>query len=189
MSAPRYPTQQYLTGDFVISAGSVLFRKTTTLEEKLEICIVHSTGFGRDEWLLAKGRKDRGESLEQAAVRETFEETGYPCALWPQRMATRAPAPGVNDSADVVAVADGLVEPIAITMRDLGAKGTKIIWWYITLATGEQRVEGTQAEYEAFEPCFLEPQVAIEQLTFQKDREIVKKAWEIVSNTSSDTTI
>ncbi|KAG5641541.1 hypothetical protein DXG03_004800 [Asterophora parasitica] len=179
MAAPRYPTQQYLPGEFVISAGSVLFHKTP--EGGHEICIVHSTAFGLDEWLLPKGRKDRGESIEAAAVRETFEETGYPCALWPQRLATRAPVPGVSESADVAVIGDGIVEPLAVTVRDLGEKGAKIIWWYITLTTGEARVEGTQAEYEEFAPCFLEASVAAERLTFQKDREIVQRAWDIVS--------
>ncbi|KAF8069184.1 NUDIX hydrolase domain-like protein [Lyophyllum atratum] len=178
MAAPRYPSTQYLPGEFVISAGSILFRKTQ-VDGGLQICLVHS--MDRDEWLLPKGRKDRGESLAAAAVRETFEETGYPCALWPQRMPTRAPLPGVNDYADVAAIGDDLIEPVAVTVRDLGEKGAKIIWWYITLVTGEERVEGTLAEYEVFESHFLEPGAAIERLTFQKDRELVRKVWDIVS--------
>ncbi|GLB42424.1 putative NUDIX domain containing protein [Lyophyllum shimeji] len=182
MSIPRYPTKQYLAGEFVISAGSVLFRhnSTSSISSGLEICLIHN--LDRDEWLLPKGRKDRGESLAGAAVRETFEETGYPCALWPQRMPTRAPVPGVNDEADLVAVADGLVEPVGVTIRELPAgRGVKIIWWYVTLVTGEPRVEGTLAEYEAYEPHFLEPDGAIARLTFQNDRELVQKAWDIVA--------
>jgi 8-oxo-dGTP pyrophosphatase MutT (NUDIX family) len=62
--------------------------------KSLEACILwHSE---RSEYLLPKGRKDRGESLEQTALRETFEETGYPCKLLPVDMVTRAPEPGVS---------------------------------------------------------------------------------------------
>ncbi|KAG6908748.1 hypothetical protein DXG01_003452 [Tephrocybe rancida] len=177
MAASKYPTTQYLAGDFVISAGSILFRETKSHE--FEICLLHNTE--KDEWLLPKGRKDRGENIEVAAARETFEETGYPCALWPLRMPTRAPIPGDSSGEDVVTVGEGLVEPIAVSVRDLGAKGAKIIWWYIALATGEARVLGTQAAYEAFEPHFLAPAVAIQRISYQKDREIVQKAWDIVS--------
>lgn len=39
--------------------------------------LVHSTGSPKDEgWGIPKGRVDAGESLEQAAVRETKEECG-----------------------------------------------------------------------------------------------------------------
>jgi 8-oxo-dGTP pyrophosphatase MutT (NUDIX family) len=34
-------------------------------------------GFGGYAWTFSKGRPDKGETLEQAAERETFEETGY----------------------------------------------------------------------------------------------------------------
>ncbi|KAG6806969.1 hypothetical protein H0H92_009331 [Tricholoma furcatifolium] len=176
----KYPTTQYLADDFVISAGSVLFRKSQSHD--LEICLIHNTP--RNEWLLPKGRKDRGESIEVAAVRETFEETGYPCALWPLRMPTRATIPGENSKDDVVRVGDNLVEPIAVSIRDLGKDGAKIIWWYITIVTGE-KVAGTQAEYEAYEPQFLEASVAIERLTFQNDREIVQKAFDLASSSLS----
>lgn len=68
----------------------------------------------KDEWMLPKGRKDEGESIEeasetsalapvvpahsphQAAVRETYEETGYPCSLFGVDLQTRCPPRGVN---------------------------------------------------------------------------------------------
>ncbi|KAG6830469.1 hypothetical protein H0H87_008042 [Tephrocybe sp. NHM501043] len=181
MLVSKYPTTQYLAGDFVVSAGSVLFRENKSRE--FEICLLHNTE--KDEWLLPKGRKDRGESIEIAAARETFEETGYPCAIWPLRMPTRAPIPGDVSGADVVEVGEELVEPIAITVRDLGIKGVKVIWWYIMLATGEERVLGTQAAYETFEPHFLAPAVALQRVSYLKDREIVQKAWDIVSGPRS----
>ena len=40
-----------------------------------------SGGYGGYSWTFSKGRVDPGESLENAAVRETFEETGYSCSI------------------------------------------------------------------------------------------------------------
>ncbi|PPQ85480.1 hypothetical protein CVT25_006637 [Psilocybe cyanescens] len=184
MAASRYPTTQYLAGNFVLSAGSVLFRRRAATNT-LEVCILHHlTG---DEWLLPKGRKDRGETVEQAAVRETYEETGYVCALWPQRMPTRATIPGVNN-VDVAETANGLVEPIAVSVRDLGRSRTKIIFWFITVVDeGVEKVEGSQMENENFESVFFDTHVALERLTFQNDRDIVAQAIDIVVGGESAT--
>lgn len=177
MSTPRYPTFQYLSGKFIISAGSVLFRQNPS-SSTLEICILHHTI--RDEWLLPKGRKDRGETIEAAAIRETYEETGYPCRLWPQTIPTRAPPAGVNNIHTVEAV-EGSVEPIAVTIRDLGNSGIKIIWWYMAkVEEGAEKVEGSQMEGEHYESVFLDAKLAVGRLTFTSDRDVVKQALEIV---------
>jgi adenylylsulfate kinase-like enzyme len=58
------------SNQFVLSAGSVLIKKST-----LEVCLIHQLE-GRGEWVLPKGRKNDNETLSASAVRETFEETG-----------------------------------------------------------------------------------------------------------------
>ncbi|KAF8956836.1 NUDIX hydrolase domain-like protein [Flammula alnicola] len=177
MAAPRYPTRQFLAGDFIISAGSILFRRNAS-SNKLEVCVLHQ--LIKDEWLLPKGRKDRGETVEQAAVRETYEETGYACRLWPQRMPTRAPAPGVCD-VHATEVVDGLVEPVSVTIRELGKGKMKMIFWYISLVEdGVEKVEDSQMENEHFDSKFLEAKAAVARLTFQSDRDVVKQALDIV---------
>jgi 8-oxo-dGTP diphosphatase len=45
----------------------------------VELCVVHRPRY--DDWSLPKGKLDRGESFEQAAVREVLEETGLRCRL------------------------------------------------------------------------------------------------------------
>jgi 8-oxo-dGTP diphosphatase len=45
----------------------------------VELCVVHRPRY--DDWSLPKGKVERGESFEQAAVREVFEETGLRCRL------------------------------------------------------------------------------------------------------------
>jgi 8-oxo-dGTP pyrophosphatase MutT (NUDIX family) len=55
-------------GVVLIDNGMVLLRKP-------------SGGFGGYEWTFSKGRPDPGETLQDAAIRETMEETGYECTL------------------------------------------------------------------------------------------------------------
>lgn len=57
------------------SAGTLLFRIT---DSDLEVLLVHSSGSynRRAPWGIAKGLPDEGETLEDAARRETEEETG-----------------------------------------------------------------------------------------------------------------
>ena len=45
----------------------------------LEIAIVHRPAY--NDWSFPKGKVERGESAEEAALREVAEETGYECAL------------------------------------------------------------------------------------------------------------
>ncbi len=45
----------------------------------VELCVVHRPKY--DDWSLPKGKLDRGESFEEAAVREVWEETGLRCRL------------------------------------------------------------------------------------------------------------
>ena len=65
------------------SAGTLLYR---TREGRLEVLLVHPSGNynRRAPWSIPKGHPEEGESLEQAARRETREETGVtPAELVP----------------------------------------------------------------------------------------------------------
>jgi 8-oxo-dGTP pyrophosphatase MutT (NUDIX family) len=55
-------------GVVLIDNGMILLRKPTG-------------GFGGYSWTFSKGRPDEGETLQQAAERETLEETGYECTV------------------------------------------------------------------------------------------------------------
>jgi 8-oxo-dGTP diphosphatase len=43
------------------------------------VAVVHRPRY--DDWSVPKGKLDEGESFEEAALREVFEETGLRCAL------------------------------------------------------------------------------------------------------------
>ncbi|KAF9243823.1 hypothetical protein BU15DRAFT_42645 [Melanogaster broomeanus] len=172
-----YPSSIHFSEAFVICAGSVLFHKDLP-RKKWQICILHSPK--AKVCVLPKGRKDHGESIESAAIRETFEETGYDCKLLPCTMTTRAPLPHVN-MVDMPHVVEGATEPFAITVRSLGEeKGTKIIWWYLAIATEDAKKQGTQTDSEDFQSEFIEAGRAVERLTFQDDREIAGRALKLV---------
>ena len=49
------------------------------VEREGRIAVVHRPRY--DDWSLPKGKLDRGESFEQAALREVLEETGFECEL------------------------------------------------------------------------------------------------------------
>jgi 8-oxo-dGTP diphosphatase len=56
----------------VNAAGGVVVRDGA-------VCVVHRPRY--DDWTLPKGKLDRGESFEDAALREVHEETGLRCRL------------------------------------------------------------------------------------------------------------
>ena len=63
MAVSRFESEQYTSEAFVESVGAVLFRLSTQ-----EICVLHL--LDRDEYVLAKGRRNCGESRQDAAIRE-----------------------------------------------------------------------------------------------------------------------
>lgn len=62
--------------DLVRAAGGVVWRNG---QEDIEVLLVHREKY--DDWSLPKGKLDPGETWEQAAVREVFEETGVVAVL------------------------------------------------------------------------------------------------------------
>ena len=56
--------------DFILGAGVVIIQPSTS-----KIVLVTDK---RERWFLPKGRKDKGESLEQTALREAYEEVNEP---------------------------------------------------------------------------------------------------------------
>ena len=64
----------------VRAAGGVVVRDG-------RVCLVHRPRY--DDWTLPKGKLDDGESFEDAALREVWEETGLRCRLGEELEPTR----------------------------------------------------------------------------------------------------
>jgi 8-oxo-dGTP pyrophosphatase MutT (NUDIX family) len=69
----------------VFAAGGLVSRAAVLADEQgdtrpgIEIVVVHRPRY--DDWSFPKGKLDKGESFEDAAVREVAEETGLECEL------------------------------------------------------------------------------------------------------------
>lgn len=59
--------------DREVSAGGLV---VSSADSNLVALISHRNRAGREDWCIPKGHPEGDESLEQAAVREVFEETG-----------------------------------------------------------------------------------------------------------------
>lgn len=65
-----------MADNIILAAGGVVARKGAAGREFL---VVHRWRYG--DWCLPKGKLHPGETPDQAAVREVFEETGYSVEL------------------------------------------------------------------------------------------------------------
>lgn len=73
-STPAVPDSLWHANDFLLGAGMVIIQPSTDKIVVLSDEIKDAHGKSRQYFFLPKGRKDRGESLEQAALREAHEE-------------------------------------------------------------------------------------------------------------------
>jgi 8-oxo-dGTP pyrophosphatase MutT (NUDIX family) len=69
--------------DIVRAAGGLVWRPSPGGRE---VVLVHRDRY--DDWTFPKGKLDPGESWEQAAVREVFEETGIVPVIGPELAST-----------------------------------------------------------------------------------------------------
>ncbi|KAK4078904.1 hypothetical protein Trihar35433_9 [Trichoderma harzianum] len=175
MAESRFVSEQYTSENFVESVGGVLFRLSSR-----EICVLHL--LERDEYVLAKGRRNCGETRRETALREITEETGFACRLLPVNMHTRAPPAIETEQLDDRArFYTKICEPFTLQVRHLGKDQVKLIWWFVVAVDEEVLPKETMEEKCAVE--FYSYTDVLNKLTFQMDRDMVKKAIELVENT------
>jgi ADP-ribose pyrophosphatase YjhB (NUDIX family) len=120
--------------------------------------------------MLPKGRKDIGESLEETALRETFEETGVKVQLLPVDIDSLATSAQGKDRPKAI------TEPIAVSQR-MTKGGLKIIFWYVGMADSTiTPEEGTQQEDEDFDTVWVSFGNVESTLSWEDDRRIASKA-------------
>lgn len=177
MAQSHFPTRQFTSSEFVESCGAIIFSDPCSRR----VCVAKLVETG--EYVLLKGRRNIQESRRDAALREAYEETGYRCELLPVRMAVRATALGDDpDVPDYARMYDGLEEPFMCTVRDLphGA-GLKIIWWFIAVVSDINETRGPGEN--TFKVEFFNCDEAVTKLHFETDREVLRRAIEIVDDT------
>lgn len=123
--------------------------------------------------------------MSQTAVRETFEETGYPCDLFPCTLPTRSPAPGMSLSPYAVRQAsEASEEPFFITVRELKEGSLKLVWWYIAWLrdNNAEKVAGVHMPSEdGYVSEFVDVPRALEIFEGTMFHEIVVKAVSLVT--------
>lgn len=171
MATPRFETHMYPGEKFVESAGTILFKLSTR-----EICTLRA--IKSDEYVLPKGRRNVGEARQVTAIRETMEETGIPCRLFPVNLMSRVcPAIQEADLPDEPRFFEQVCEPIALQTRLFGQDEIKLIWWFVAAVNEDEPVARHE---DKFDVEFYRYDAALERLTFGDDREMVKKAIGLV---------
>jgi 8-oxo-dGTP pyrophosphatase MutT (NUDIX family) len=177
MTESKFPTVQLFSEEFVESAGAVIFHLP-----KKELCLVRVRPGG--EWLLPKGRRNCGESRQQAALREAREETGYNARILTVNMSTRTPPIiEIEDYPDKPREFEHIAEPFVLTTRQLGERNQKLIWWYIASVDEQTMLDRVPPGDAEFQATFFPYAIAIDKLTYEFDKEIVRKAIELVTAT------
>ncbi|KAH7335246.1 NUDIX hydrolase domain-like protein [Rhizoctonia solani] len=177
MAASSTPTEVLMSDEFVICAGCVLLRRFPTLQ----VCILYHPK--EDRYILPKGRKDRGESIQETALRETYEETGHRCSFLPINMKTRS-QPAHVFVKDQPTFATGAEEPIAMFLRRVADKDVKLIFWFVAEVNESHPYEkGTQIGSEDYETRFVHADQVLNVLTYACDRDVVAKALELYRDT------
>ncbi|OCH92522.1 hypothetical protein OBBRIDRAFT_791116 [Obba rivulosa] len=92
MSSPAIPDSFWFSSDFMLGSGMVIIQPSTG-----KVVVLYESV--DNYWFLPKGRKDIGETLEQAALREAYEESGYRVEFLPLFMPTNAPPPPASPHA------------------------------------------------------------------------------------------
>ena len=99
-------------------------------------------------------------------------------------MSTRAPpAVETEQLGDEAHFYTGICEPFTLQLRRLGEGDVKLIWWYIAAVNEDQPLNEVAQEGQKFAVEFYSYTDVLEKLTFQMDRDMVRRAIDIVTNT------
>ena len=126
-----------MRGGRVEAAGGVVVRDG-------QVLLVHRPAY--DDWTLPKGKLDRGESFEDAALREVQEETGMHCVLGRE-------LPSVE--------------------YEVRGRPKVVRYWLMEV---ESDGGGFTPNDEVDELCWAEPAEAFELLSYDRDREVLAAA-------------
>lgn len=127
-----------------MSAGGVVFQR---LENGIQVALVGNSQ--RGTWYLPKGGLDKGETIEQAAVREVLEETGL----------------DVN-----------LIRPVKAIQYWFNARGTRIhktVHYFLMEATGG---DFSRRDAENDRAAWFDLEAALVAMSYENEAEVVREA-------------
>jgi 8-oxo-dGTP pyrophosphatase MutT (NUDIX family) len=155
---------------FVISCGTV----TLDLQQSKALLIRWQNPSGGIELMLPKGRKNIGETLEDAALRETLEETGYRASLLPLPVPTLATSDGTSKQNVLT------TEPVSVTER-YRSDVRKIIFWFAAQAGSTLSPQrGVVQEGEDFEAVWEDFASVVNLVTHDSDRQVLMEVLRLV---------
>lgn len=163
----------YPSHEFIIGCGTV----TVDINAR-RVLLVYNKAHRIHQ--LPKGRKDIGEDLLAAALRETHEETGIVVRPATIRLRTRATAAGGPPDAPEVLEALTETEPTAVChYPDPYSGAIKMVFYFVAEANCELAPEGRTAEdMGKFEIIWVGVGEAAAKLAFKEDGMVVTKALE-----------
>lgn len=133
--------------DVVRAAGGVPWRRSD--DGAVEVLVIHRERYG--DWTLPKGKLDPGETWEQAAVREVWEETG------------------------IVPV---LGEELGVTeYRDRYGRPKQVRYWAMLVAADAGFTPNHEVDERRWEPA----PAAAHTLTYGHDRAILAQLLELLA--------
>jgi 8-oxo-dGTP diphosphatase len=134
-----------LTGS-VRAAGAVVWRRGPN--GRPEALLIHRPRY--DDWSFPKGKLKRGESDEDAALRELEEEVGIRAELGPELLSTR--------------------------YRDAKGRKKTVRYWAVELPEGAEPITGDGVD----EWRWASFDVAADDLTWDRDRGVLDSLRELV---------
>ncbi|KAF9484164.1 hypothetical protein BDN70DRAFT_798276 [Pholiota conissans] len=170
--------------DMMLGAGMIIIQENTH-----KIVVVYETK--KEYWFFPRGRKDVGESLETAALREGYEESGYRAQFMPLFNPTRQPHSPEDTDGDL----KPNTEPIAVTLTSWKPKTTRqgepydsggeyLTTWYVGRIP-EDAVKDTGTgmwDEQHYESHLLSFEEAVQRVWGQ-ELMILRYAWTIYGNT------
>ncbi|KAF9054100.1 hypothetical protein BJ165DRAFT_1436045 [Panaeolus papilionaceus] len=176
------PATAWSSLDFLLGVGTVIIQPTT---QKI-VVVYHKT---EKYWFFPRGRKDVGESLEVAALREAYEESGYRATFLPLANPTRqpsAPSEGRQSlNTESIYMTFKPFHPRRLSNGQREAQGGQYLtFWYVAQIPADAvHEEGTgMSDEQDFESHLLTYEEALQHV-WGEELGVLRYVWEVYQNT------